>query len=408
MGKPTDLLRKGAELARQHKWHEGVDVYLQATEKAPTDSHCWLGLGVCLFRVGNLGMARVALDRSERMGHPKAGRALAWLEDAERLQGAKAGYAGAPDAGPDGRSAVEAGPPRPEVVPEEERIDLGRSIRVMLVEKVEADCEATKTAIEGTIKNTEVFPVLFTVSCSDTLSRSVQYDVAVLDWDAEPSAATGLTQILKIKRPEILIVCLTEKWNPQTYVDILEAGGDVHLVKAQYFRSVLPLIIAQQLRRDESVARQSLTDGASAPAEEAVDTRPPVDEASHEIVARIVEAAGDVLFTTDTRGNITWSSPAAAATGYAGQQLQGMAIAALFAPDSGQDVRDLVQQALDGTRACKRELPMARAAGERRWAELTLIQFKDDQEQTSGLEGLLRDVTDRKMTKEIRAILSGD
>ena len=87
MSKATDLLRKGAELARQHKWHEGVDVYLQATEKDPTDSHCWLGLGVCLFRVGNFGMARVALDRSERMGHPKAGKALAWLEDAERLQG---------------------------------------------------------------------------------------------------------------------------------------------------------------------------------------------------------------------------------------------------------------------------------------------------------------------------------
>ncbi len=532
MGKATNLLRKGAELAREHKWHEAVEVYLQATEKAPTDSHCWLGLGVCLFRVGNCGMARVALERSEKMGHPKAARALAWLDNAERLRGASP-Y-------PDRRSDQEAGPPRPEVLPEEERIDLGRPIRVMLVEDVEADSQAIKTSIEGTIKNAEVFPVLFTVSCSDTLSRSVHYDVAVLDWDAQPSAAAGLTQILKIKQADMLIVCLTDHWDPQKHIKILEAGGDLNLVKDPHFRSVLPLIIAHQLRRDASAAKQSHAEGATSPAEggpdwqvtgdaavlanvlnegvntlqcgivaldaqgritwlnsaaadllcgdtdallggdymellsqsledkaespqsfievvaiahrageklqelplrldasqdgkalrywstpledgspavrrvehyypaeEAVAARAPVDQTGDELVARIIEAAGDVLFTTDAQGNITWSSPAAATTGSGWQQLQGMAIAALFAPDSREEVQDLVHQALtEGMRARKRELPIAHADGKRRWAELTLIPFKDGQEQASGLKGLLRDVTDRKITKEIRAILS--
>ena len=84
MGKALQFLRKGAELVREKRWREAVEVYLQGTEDDPTDPRCWLGLGVCLSRVGNWGMSRIALERAQKMGHPRAERALSWVEQAQR------------------------------------------------------------------------------------------------------------------------------------------------------------------------------------------------------------------------------------------------------------------------------------------------------------------------------------
>jgi len=83
MGTATQLLTQAGELVREKRWQDAVEVYLRATEESPSDMRCWCGLGVCLFKVGNLGMARVALQRAQKMGHPRASKALLWLAEAE-------------------------------------------------------------------------------------------------------------------------------------------------------------------------------------------------------------------------------------------------------------------------------------------------------------------------------------
>ena len=260
MGKAISLLRKGGELIRQREWEKAVDVYLRATETDATDSRCWLGLGVCLLKVGNLGMARIAMQNAQRLGHPKAPKAFSHLEEAERRAGsrpqeAQAAAAPAKAAQPTarGEAADSVYVMRPAVRPGGEKIDLGREIPIMLVEPIELHRQAIIEAIEQTIEGAEVSPVPYTVSCADTLSRRVQYYVAVLDWDADPRAASGLIQILKIKRPEMLVICLTESWNPAQSARILRSGADYHLVKSAQFASTLPLIIAQWVRRDKAV-----------------------------------------------------------------------------------------------------------------------------------------------------------
>jgi len=263
MSKAHVLLRKAGDLARQKKWQEAVEVYLQATETIPTEPRCWFGLGICLLKVGNSGMARVALQRAQRMGHPKAAKALSYVDGKENGH-VEARENTRPEAEPaaniapaDLQQGDNAGPVEPVLSPPpEEKIDLGRHLPIMLVEPIESHQRAIRQAIEGTIRNAEVAPVPYTVSCADTMSGRVYYYVAVLDWDADPDAAAGLTQILKIKRPEMLIVCLTHRWDPASSARILKAGADYHLVKSPQFANLLPIVIAQWARRDEAVLKQ--------------------------------------------------------------------------------------------------------------------------------------------------------
>ncbi len=263
MAKATHLLRQASELVREKSYAEAVEVYLQATEADPSDCRAWFGLGVCLYKIGNLDVARIALERAQKMGYPKADEALAHLQVAERRRsaegsGAKATVRHAPASSrpaPARKSGVQAAP-RPLSKPEEKKLDLDRYLRVMLVENLESDRETITQALQGNIRHLEVVSVPYTASTSDTMSGTVHYDVAILDWDSDPDAASGLIQILKIKRAGLLVICLTEAWDSETAVQIFEAGADYHLVKQEHYALSLPLILARWVRRDRAVALQ--------------------------------------------------------------------------------------------------------------------------------------------------------
>ncbi|MGD2175155.1 MAG: PAS domain S-box protein [Candidatus Brocadiaceae bacterium] len=258
MSKATHLLRKASELVKQRKYADAVEVYLQATETAPSDSRAWFGLGVCLYKIGNLEVARIALERAQKMGYPRAAEALARVEEAERRRDAEG--AGAKAAGGRSRRQQAAGAGRTEPAPAErargEKIELDSFLRVMVVENIESDRQNIVHALEDVIEDIEVTCRPYGVSTSDTMSGTVHYDVAVLDWDSDPDAAAGLIQILKIKRPSLFIVCLTEEWDAEAAAQIFEAGADYNLVKDEDFSSVLPLTIARWARRDRAMALQ--------------------------------------------------------------------------------------------------------------------------------------------------------
>ncbi len=271
MAKATHLLRKAAELVRQKKYQDAVEAYLQATEVDPRDSRAWFGLGVCLYRVGNLDVAAIALERAQRMGYPRAQEALDRVKAAEEKRAAEGKGAKGTMSAEEAReraseraSSFEEAPPRPATLPEPERVDLDRFVRVMIIENIKSDLEAMVHAVEGTIKNVEVTTADYGVSASDTMSSRVRAEVVVLDWDTAPDAAAGLIQILKIKEPSLLVVCLTERWDPETAVQILEAGGDYHILKEPHFASIIPLVIAQWARRDRAVAHRERAKEAKA------------------------------------------------------------------------------------------------------------------------------------------------
>jgi len=263
MAKATYLLRKAGELVRDKRYSDAVEVYLQATETDPSDARAWFGLGVCLYKVDNLDVAHIALERARKMGYPRADEALERVEAAERRRAAEGKGAKATIAPAEAEqraaarpTALKEPPPRPTVRTEEQKLNLDRYLRVMLIENIETDRKAIIQAVEGTIKDAAVSTVDYGVSTSQTMSSTVHHDAAVLDWDAAPDAAAGLIKILKIKRPTLFVICLTEKWDPESAVEILEAGADYHQVKEPHFASALPLILAQWARRDHAVVRE--------------------------------------------------------------------------------------------------------------------------------------------------------
>lgn len=244
MVKATSLLRKAAELVREKQYQRAVEVYLHATETDPSDARAWFGLGVCLYRIGNLDVARIALERAQRMGYPKAEDALGRLAVAEQRRAERAEQKAAAAAAAEAEEAGE------EPV---EKMDLDRYVRVMLVEGSEADRRNITRAIESSIAYVEVSSVPYGVSTSDTMSGVMQYDVAIMDWDLAPAAAAGLMQILRIKRPALFIVCLLERWDADTVKSVLEAGADQCIVKQEGFARTLPQVIAQWSRRTAAV-----------------------------------------------------------------------------------------------------------------------------------------------------------
>jgi PAS domain S-box-containing protein len=302
MAKATYLLRKASELVRDRRYQDAVEVYLRATETDPTDSRAWFGLGVCLFRVGNLDVSRIALQRARHMGYPRADEALARVDAAEQRRTAE-GSGAKPTVAPaeaEKRAAqrpvaVQGPPPRPTMRPADQKIELDRPLRVMLVEDRDKERHLITRCIEGAIRDVEVVSVPYGVSTSETMSGTVHYDAAVLDWDRAPDATAGLIQILKIKRPTLFVICLTEDWDPETAVEILEAGADYHLVKNAHFVSVLPLILAQWADRDYAV-----TDHQAKQAEKRSDRW-----------SELLDSLGEMLVLVDTNFTIMHANQAA-------------------------------------------------------------------------------------------------
>ena len=132
----------------------------------------------------------------------------------------------------------------------------------------------------------------------------------------------------------------------------------------------------------------------------------PLPDGEQESMAEIAAAVPEMLFTTDADGCITWCNPAASAlAGYSEQKLLGMDLASLASEEARVALSDMVREALDaGRRVAGREVLISRADGASFWAELTLMPTQNGHK---GLHGALRDVSDKKMTDAIRAILNG-
>jgi len=128
-------------------------------------------------------------------------------------------------------------------------------------------------------------------------------------------------------------------------------------------------------------------------------------------LAGLAAALPEMLFTADAEGKITWCNPAAPATaGFPVQQLQGMSLADLAAAESRQKLEDLLKKALDKGRQTQRaEVLMARNGRQHYWGEMTLLATKANEEGArETVQGVLRDVTDHKIARAVRDIVTGE
>jgi PAS domain S-box-containing protein len=85
--------------------------------------------------------------------------------------------------------------------------------------------------------------------------------------------------------------------------------------------------------------------------------------------------------------------------------VQGTHLAELAVPEMEERVESLLDSCLGGARRISEEVRMQHAGGDSFWGELVLLPVNGRED---CVEGVLRDVTDRKMAEAIRAIVTGE
>ncbi|MAG37727.1 MAG: ammonium transporter [Dehalococcoidia bacterium] len=116
---------------------------------------------------------------------------------------------------------------------------------------------------------------------------------------------------------------------------------------------------------------------------------------------RLVEGTSDGVFTTDTRGHLTYVNPAISAiTGYKKDQLIGTHFLPLIAPEWKRRVQvHYLKQLRRRAPETVLELPIVTQSGEQRWIEQTVTLITKDLE-PEAFQGTVRDTTARKQAEE--------
>jgi PAS domain S-box-containing protein len=115
----------------------------------------------------------------------------------------------------------------------------------------------------------------------------------------------------------------------------------------------------------------------------------------------MVEAAGDVIYTTDTRGRFTYVNPhVEQLLGYAPQQVIGKRFTDLVAPSWQERVKSFyLHQYQRHTGETRLEFPVLTSTGTEIWIEQIVVLLEEGGAVT-GFQGAVRDITRRKQTEQ--------
>jgi PAS domain S-box-containing protein len=113
---------------------------------------------------------------------------------------------------------------------------------------------------------------------------------------------------------------------------------------------------------------------------------------------RLVEAAGDVIYSADTRGRLTYINASVERLfGYAPSEMLGRRYLDYVHPDWVEHVAEFyLRQFMERIPETTYELELFTASGESRWVEQIVQLMVDDKDHVTGFIGFARDVTERK------------
>ncbi|MBS3762366.1 MAG: PAS domain-containing protein [Planctomycetes bacterium] len=323
------ILSAATKLARQGDNDAAAEKFLEAVEYASEDPRGWFGLGVCCARSEKFEEARDALQEAKRLGHPRANKALKKLAITEK---ASAGETGsdesetktAPDAakemsvtstkeqttarkrkGAEKKKAAKKAAEEKPVAPED-KIDLGKRVRVMLIEDKASDREGITQQLRNYMKNVEIVETPFAESASRTILNMGIFDVAIMDWDTSPHDAKNLLDFMKLRQPHIPVIVLTEDWDGEMAREVIQAGADYCMIKAPGYFSVMPFVIEQKFEQSYALQEEvetEMTDVAKGGRRKYLDTiAQPILLTNHEgKVVDINLAGADELRVTRDR-----------------------------------------------------------------------------------------------------------
>ena len=113
---------------------------------------------------------------------------------------------------------------------------------------------------------------------------------------------------------------------------------------------------------------------------------------------QIVEETSDVVYTTDSKGNLTYVNRSARKlVGYSEEKLIGKHFTDLIAPDWKRQIKSFcMRQFLKRIHQTHLEFPIITRSGEKRWIEQTVTLLADG-EKVIGFQGIARDITEDKV-----------
>ncbi len=123
--------------------------------------------------------------------------------------------------------------------------------------------------------------------------------------------------------------------------------------------------------------------------------------ASEQRYRRMIEEAGEIVYTTDLGGRFTYvNPPGESLTGYPSEKLLGMRFTDLVEETHRERLRKFYrEQLVERVRETVNEFPVRTSHGDTRWVEQKTTLILEDGEPT-GFESIVHDVTDRKKAEE--------
>lgn len=269
-------------------------------------------------------------------------------------------------------------------------------INVLYVEWQEADIDFTKRHFRQHAPNLHIKSVRDAIVALKLLPKSEAetgyYDILLMDYHLPGINALEAVKILRQERKlPIPIVIVTGQGDEEVAVQALKLGVDDYLVKREHYLLRLPsiLINAYQKRQLEIQQKEIIA-----------------SELKYKLLA---ENAGDVIFTLDLNLKFIYVSPSVEALrGYKVDEMINQHISQVLTPESYKKLQKAIvifnpvlNQKMDEKPEHQLlELEVIKKDGTTVWTEVKVSLVTNEQSFPSGILGVSRDISKRKIAEE--------
>ncbi|MCX5973508.1 MAG: PAS domain S-box protein, partial [Coprothermobacterota bacterium] len=260
---------------------------------------------------------------------------------------------------------------------------MGETLRILMLEDVPSDAELA----EIELRQAGIGFVALRVETEPEFRLALtdfQPDLILADYALPSFNALEALRIVNQQSPSVPFILVTGSQSEEIAARVMKEGAQDYLLKSSLMR--LPSAVRNALER-KAAHRAKLQ------AEEEL-------REGEERFRAIAEQTSDVVFITDTRGMITYLSPAATKVfGFELDEMLDLPFSDLLSPESVDTAVAAFTDAIEGGIPCRNlELKMKRKDSAEFYGELTGSLFRVGN--FTGITGTISDITERKQLEQ--------
>ncbi len=262
----------------------------------------------------------------------------------------------------------------------------GEKIRILLIEDNPGDARLIRELLDA--REGASFDLKHAARLSTGLARLVQGNIDVILLDLSLPDSHGLEGLNKIcaQAPKVPVVVLSGLSDEAVAINAVQEGAQDYLVKGSIDRDLLVRSLRYAIERQHfGVALRE-------------------SESRYRLLA---DNAADTIWTIDMKGRITYISPSAKRLfGYSVDEIMALKIRELLTPDSAEIARKVINEEMTRKGANSQDshrsvlLEHVHKDGSTFWTEVMISLQRDKQGKLIGIQGVTRDITERKKAEE--------